>query len=151
MFRNYLKTSLRNLGKHKVYSFINILGLAVGLCCCILIYLYVADEMSFDNFHGQEDSVFRVMTSFREDDGSFRERGPAMPVPVGPLMMEYFPEISDAVRFVAEEGTVRSESMLANEWVTFTDPPVFQVFSFPLIMGDAASVLAEDPAWESSG
>ena len=64
MFRNYLKTALRNLVKHKVYSFICIFGLSVGLACCILILLFIRDELSFDKFHDNADHIYRVSYEF---------------------------------------------------------------------------------------
>ena len=60
MIRNYLKLTLRNLKKHKGYSFINIAGLAIGMACCILILLYVADELSYDNYHENVNRIYRV-------------------------------------------------------------------------------------------
>ena len=61
MLKNYLKVAIRNLRNHKGYSFINIFGLAVGLACSFFIFLWVQDEMSFNNFHAEEDQIFRVM------------------------------------------------------------------------------------------
>lgn len=142
MFKNYLVTSLRNIRKHKVYSFINIFGLAVGIAGCILIFLHVSDELAFDNFHANEKSVFRVMSSFLKQDGSVRHRTPSMAAAAAPLLKEYFPEIKRVVRFANERATVRAGERLYNEVVTFTDPGVFETFSFPLIRGDAAGVLA---------
>ncbi len=144
MFRNYIKTAVRNLRKQKVFSFINIMGLAVGLSCCILLYLYLVDELSYDNFHSQERSVFRILTNFHEKDGSIRSRGPSVPVAVAPLFKKYFPEIKHVIRFARERGTVRKGNILGNETITFTDPPVFKVFSFPLLGGNPETVLSND-------
>ncbi len=144
MFRNYLKTALRNFKRQKVYALINILGLGVGLTCCILIYIYVAEELSFDNFHVQEKSIFRVMTSFHDKDGSVGRRGPAVPVAVAPLLKDYFPEISQTIRFARSSGTIRYKDTLANEMVTFTDSSVFEVFSFLLVQGNPKDVLSND-------
>ena len=144
MLANYFKTAFRNLVKNKVLTAINVVGLGVGLCCVILISLYLADELSFDRFHAQGRSIFRVLTVFHQEDGSLSDRGPAVPVGVAPLLKEAFPQIRDAVRFVDRTGTVRSERFLANEVVTFADPGLFEVFSFPLRSGDPRSCLADD-------
>ena len=128
--------------KQKIYSIINILGLAVGLTCCILIYLYVADELSYDNFHAQEQSIFRVMTNFNSEDGSVRDRGPAVPLAVAPILKDTFPEIQHCIRIAESTKTVTQSEKMANERITFTDPPFFSVFSFPLIMGNPGGVLA---------
>jgi putative ABC transport system permease protein len=144
MFKNYFISSLRNIKKHKGYAFINIFGLAVGLTGCILIFLYVTDELSFDNFHAKEKSIYRVMCSFLKEDGSVDQRGPSMPAAAAPLIKDYFPEIRHSVRFARERGTVRAGDRLYNETVTFTDPAVFEVFSFPLLKGDPGTVLARD-------
>ena len=65
MLKNYLKIALRNLRKHKVYSFINIMGLAIGIACCLLILLYVQDELSYDRFHRRAENIYRIALSGR--------------------------------------------------------------------------------------
>ena len=64
MLRNYLKIALRHIRKHKVYSFINIAGLAVGMGCCLLIFLFVRDELAFDRYHEKADRIFRLVDGF---------------------------------------------------------------------------------------
>ena len=143
MFRSYIKATLRGLLRQKTYAVINIAGLAVALAGCILIFLYVADELSFDNFHSREASVRRVMASFHKEDGSVESRTSSMPAGAAPLFGDYFPEVEHVVRFATAQGAVRAGDGLANEVVTFTDPGLFEVFSFRLIEGDPASVLAD--------
>lgn len=65
MLKNYFKTAIRNLLKHKGHSSINILGLAIGMTSCLLIFLYVADELSFDRFHKKADSIYRMNWDFK--------------------------------------------------------------------------------------
>jgi len=74
MLKNYLKTAFRHLFRQKIYAAINIAGLAVGLTCCILIFLYVADELSYDNFHNKEKTTFRILSRFHAPDGSRADR-----------------------------------------------------------------------------
>jgi putative ABC transport system permease protein len=142
MFRNYLKAAWRNLRRQKAYAVINIAGLAVGLAGCILIFLYVADEMSFDRFHEREASIRRVLACFHKEDGSVEFRTSSMPAGAAPLFPKEFPEIEYAVRFGAARGSIRAGEAVFAEEVAFTDPGVFALFSFPLISGDPASVLA---------
>ncbi len=144
MFRSYLKSALRNIRKHKILSLVNVAGLAVGLAGCVLIGLYVSDELSYDDFHENDASTFRLMSAFIDKDGSVRERGPYVPLAAGPLLESYFPEIERTIRLDGQTGTVRSERTLDNERITFADAPFFEVFSFPLLRGDASTVLSDD-------
>ena len=145
MFHSIIKSVLRGLRRRKTLAFINILGLAVGLCCAVLIYLYIADELSFDRFHEHADSIRVVMTGFHDSDGSLRSRGPAIPVAAGPLLEEAFPEdIEHTLPFAIAGGTFIIGDKVAREIVTLTDPSIFEVFTFPLLSGDADSALRED-------
>ena len=103
MLKNYIKIAIRNLFKHKGYSFINIAGLALGAACCLLITRYVIDEHSFDRFHEKADRIYRVHYSFRRGENlpppapqEFRAWGNAL---VGPQLEAEFPEVLRAVRF----------------------------------------------------
>ncbi len=75
MFKNYFKIALRNLGRNKIYSFINISGLSIGLACAMLILLYAKDEVSFDRFHNNVDNIYRVATDNKDKDGNRRKDG----------------------------------------------------------------------------
>jgi putative ABC transport system permease protein len=143
MFRNYLKTAFRHLFRQKIYAVINIAGLAVGLSCCILIFLYVADELSYDNFHDNEKTTFRILSRFHAPDGSIRSRGPALPAAMGEPLMDYFPEIQHVVRFAESRAVVRRNHVMNQESIYFTDPDIFQVFSFPLVKGDPETALSQ--------
>jgi len=146
MFRNYLKTALRHLFRQKIYAVINISGLAVGLSCCILIFLYVADELSYDNFHNNEKTTFRILSRFHAPDGSIRSRGPALPAAMGEPLMDYFPEIQHVVRFAGSRAVVRRDQVMNQERIYFTDLAIFKVFSFPLVTGDPETVLSQRQA-----
>jgi putative ABC transport system permease protein len=138
MFRNYLKTALRNLARQRVLSFVNILGLSLGLASCILIYLYIADEISFDRFHEKADSLYGVVCrdEFHDESGVWGTMA------MGPVLEEYFPEIQRAVRMNdRNQATVRYNDKVFNERPVFTDPSFFEVFSFPLLRGDPGVVL----------
>ena len=68
MFKNYMIVALRNIQRQKLYSFIKIFGLSIGIAACILIYLFIVDELSFDNFHKNSDRIFRVMQIHYDDE-----------------------------------------------------------------------------------
>jgi putative ABC transport system permease protein len=86
MFKNYLKIALRNILKYKAYSLINILGLAVGMASCILILLYVHDELSYDKYHEKADQIYRVTREWFNSDGSSNLHLGHVAPPIGPLL-----------------------------------------------------------------
>src|SRR5260221_14122732 len=97
MFRNYFKTALRNLWKNKGFSAINIIGLAIGLSTCLLILIYVMDELEYDRYNKNADRIYRL-------DGEIRFGGnhfilAVAPAPAGPAMRRDFPEVEKEVRF----------------------------------------------------
>jgi putative ABC transport system permease protein len=145
MFRNYLRTAVRNILRNRVYSFIKILGLSIGIAAGILIYLFVADELSFDNFHENGGRLFRIV-QVHFDPGSGKETGRQqfMPAPMGPVLESSIPGIEHQTRYVNNPGTVRHEDKLFRETLTLVDSPFFEMFSFPLISGNPRTVLADD-------
>jgi putative ABC transport system permease protein len=96
MFRNYLKLAWRNLKKNKVFSFINIFGLSVGLTCCLLISLYLYHEFSYDGYHANADRVYQLGTNFIEEGESKKKANTAGPL--AGMMQADFPEIAAAAR-----------------------------------------------------
>jgi putative ABC transport system permease protein len=96
MIRNYLKIAWRNLMKNKVFSFINIFGLSVGLTCCILISLYIYHEVSYDRYHENGNRIFRLGTTFI--DQGVEERGSTTSAPLGKMLQEEYPEIAASTR-----------------------------------------------------
>src|SRR6478736_1637571 len=99
MFRNYLKVAWRNLMKSKIFSFINIIGLSVGLTCCMLITIYLANELSYDKYHKNIDRLYQLGTVFV---GSGKEeKTPNTPAPMAAAMKQEFPEIEETARLMA--------------------------------------------------
>lgn len=149
MFNNYLKIALRNIFKHKGYSLINIVGLAIGMACCLLILLYVQDELSYDRYHENADRIYRVIEEVRLE--GVGEESSSMPFPTGDtLPLEYPDAVEASVRFFnfqlptmsVQYGT--SDEKLFNEpRFFFADSAVFQVFSFEMIEGDPKKALEE--------
>ena len=143
MFKNYLKIAIRNLTKQKIYSVINILGLAVGLAGAILIFLFVRNELSYDRFHENAEDLYRVYVIHHAEDGSVDRTFRGVTMPMGPAMEEYFPEITHSIRVDSNYATIRAEGKLFSERVTQVDRSFFQAFSFPLITGNPTSVFSQ--------
>src|SRR5689334_1415963 len=91
MLKNYFKIAFRNLWRHRVFSFINIMGLTVGMTACLLIFLYVRFEMSYDQFHTKADRIYRIVADLKTPTETIPNGGPAWAVP-GHLKFD-FPEI----------------------------------------------------------
>lgn len=143
MFENYLKSTWRNIIRHKGYSFINIAGLALGMACCIVIASYLQFELSFDHFHKNGSRIFRLVErQFFEgqDETNLGQSTPWM----GETLVDY-PEVSMAVNFV-NMGTIWTkyeDEIFEVPRALIADPDVFKVFSFKLLRGDPQSVLLE--------
>jgi len=143
MFRNYLKIALRNLWRHKGYSLINIAGLAVGMACALFILLWVQDELSFDRFHVNAKNLYRVEQDQAGGQGTFHVY--VTPYPMGPGLKAEIPEIKDSTR-VARPGTLLvryGENAFFESRVGAVDPSVFEMFTFPLIRGNAEAALSQ--------
>ncbi len=146
MFKNYLIIIIRNVFRQKSFSFINVTGLAVGMACCLLIMLWVQDELSYDRYHKKAGNICRITFEFvRPGNSSHFAR-----VPYGWInsLPELYPEVLDMVRFHHElKVTVRNGDLKYNETNFFNvDPNVFDVFSFKLLQGDPQTVLSEPGA-----
>ncbi len=138
MFKNYLTVALRNLKRNPGYSLINIVGLAVGVACCLLLSLYVRDELSFDRYHEHADDIYRV-NLYEETFGG--ELG-LTPTIVAPLFLREFPEVEAATRLDAHGGVVRvGEQVFDNNAFYFADSTFFEVFTHPLLHGDPETAL----------
>jgi putative ABC transport system permease protein len=143
MIRNYLKIAFRNLRKHRGYSFINIFGLAVGLATCILILLWVQDEVSYDRFHADLDSLYRVVCYDRIIGTS--EKFSVTSPPFAPALEQNFPEILRAARYDQQRNQLikYGEKKFLENSVSFADPAFLEMFSFPLIKGDPKTALSD--------
>ncbi len=141
MFKNYLKIALRNLLKQKGYSLINIAGLAIGMSCCLLILMYVMDELSYDRFHEKSDRIYRVYLDARINDKDLL--GAVTCMPLAQTLRQELPgvEASARIRHVGN-FTVRYEEKIFNEdGFYFADSTLFDVFTLPLIEGEARTAL----------
>jgi putative ABC transport system permease protein len=145
MFRHYLTIALRNFRKHKVYSAINLLGLAIGIACCLLILTYIKDEWTYDRFHKNADTIYRVVSSFKSPTGEVKLSSQTQP-PLAPALKQEFPEVKEVVRYWRWANVVRYQDKLLTEPVYFADPALLTVFSFPLLEGGPAHALDEPNA-----
>ena len=144
MFKNNLKIAFRNLRKNKGFSFINLFGLTVGLSCCLLIGLFIWNELSFDRYHKNADRIYRVSREFINTDGSIQLHLGSLAPPFAPLLENDFPDIEAAIRLLQNTVTFQKEDRFyAEENVFMAEPELFELFDIPLISGDVATALNE--------
>ena len=134
MFKNYLKLAWRSLVKQKSYSFINITGLSIGMACCVILFLFLQNELSFDRFHANADRIYRAVLQY-EREGEIRLSA-TTPAPLGPALLNEFPEVEQVVRLGENEFLITYGNKRLYEQVFYADPELFDVFSFPLLEGD---------------
>lgn len=145
MLRNYLKIAWRNLLRHKAFSAINIVGLAIGMAACLLILQYVAFELSYDNFHAKGDRIYRIRQD-RYNDGKLSTEWVAGAYAAGNSFKDAFDEIEAYVKVVGTGSVVadvRGDEQVKVEKVYFASQDFFTVFSYPLLVGDARTALLE--------
>jgi putative ABC transport system permease protein len=143
MLHNYLKTAYRNILRYKGYSLINIFGLAIGMSSVLLIFLYVADEISYDRFHKNAKQIYRIGQFGNIGDMEFN--GITTPAPMANALMTDFEEVRYATRIL--EGintgiTYKNTSYFESSYL-YADTNFFKVFTFPLLMGNPATALKE--------
>ncbi len=141
MFANYIKIAFRNLFRNKVYSLINILGLATGMAGCVLVTFWVVQELSFDRFHKNSDRIYRVcLDAFV----GAPMNAPVVCAPAGPAMEAEFPEVEKAVRIIRPQSmtVTYNDQQFQQEGITYTDEGFFDVFSFNLLNGNPATALS---------
>ena len=143
MFKNYFKIAWRNLIKHKAFTAINIIGLAIGIATCLIIMLFVQDELSFDRFNEKADQIVRVV--FRGTMNGEKMKESSVMAIVAPTLRHDYPEVIDATR-ITQTGSQKvtiGDKTFKDESFAFVDSNFFQVFTLPLIEGDAKTALVE--------
>lgn len=145
MLKNYLLLSFRNLFKQKGLSLINISGLSIGLACFILFLLYALNEFSYDRFHSNGENIYRVYRWTEAMQGDKASGDVYMPMPLGPAMKEDLTDVKEYVRFREGWGDnfVRSGDEVLRLPISFADPSLFNVFSFPIVSGNRSNPLKE--------
>ncbi len=143
MLKNYFKTAWRNLKKNKIFSFINIAGLSIGISVCFIIMLYVQDELSFDRFNKNSDRIVRVAFKTDINGGKIFESN-VMP-PVASAMKNDYPKVQDATRITvagAPKISYKGRSFKDDE-LALVDPNFFSIFTFPFTEGNASIALQQ--------
>jgi len=140
MFRNYIKVAFRHIRRRKVYSFINILGLTIGMACFILIGLWVKDELSFDRFHQKKDRIYRVLNRLQDGRAGFN-----ITYALGPALKAEYPEVEEACRVCLWYGShvKYRDKIYAERNIYLADPSFFKIFSFPFIKGNPEMALSD--------
>lgn len=144
MLQNYFKIAFRNLLRHKVFSFINLLGLTIGLTCCLLIALFILDELSYDRYHEKADRIYRMTRSFLEKDGSVQLHLGHVAPPFGPLIKNDFKEVEEVVRLLQNTLNFRYEDKVFTEQDVFmAEENLFKVFTIPVLKGNPDKALVD--------
>lgn len=142
MLKNYFKIAFRNLWRHRVFSFINIMGLTVGMTACFLIFLYVRFELSYDSFHSKADRIYRVVSDIKTPTEVIKAGGPAWAV--GAHISQDFPQIEAAVRITGDELLIRKGNIKFQETNSlYADSAFFRMFDFKLLKGNPKTALNE--------
>ncbi len=142
MIKNYFKIAWRNLWKHKVYSLINVMGLAVGMTGCFLIYLYVHFEVNYDAFNAKADRIYRIVTDIKTPTDLLQWNSTSGAVAIN--MQRDFPEVESVVRISSQSFLVRKGNDKFQEKNSImADSTLFKIFDFPLVYGDKNTVLKE--------
>jgi putative ABC transport system permease protein len=137
MLKNYFKTTFRNLARNKIYSFINIAGLSIGLACAMLIMLYVKDEVSFDQFHNNVNNIYRIVSQRKEN------KIPVTGLLQGPRFTQNVPGIKSFVRVDSRYEDIKTATGVQSQNLLYVDSNFFSVFTFPLLSGNPENCLTE--------
>ncbi len=145
MLRNYIKIAFRNLMKHKFVSFINLSGLTIGLACCLLIALYILNELNYDRFNHNASRIYRVTRSFNQADGKVSLHLNTVAPPFGPLLKNDFPDIQKVTTlFPIGDVTIHYADKILNEHnCFFADENLFSVFDFTVTRGNPQKALSD--------
>jgi len=144
MLKNYFNVAIRNILKHKFFSAINILGMTIGVAACLLIILYVADELSFDRFHAKADRIYQVGLHGKIAGQDIRTANTCPPMAAA--LVAEIPEVESAIRvtpYFGRPAVKYEEKVLTEEKVFYADSNFFEFFSFILKEGDVKTALKE--------
>ena len=143
MFKNLVKTAVRHMMKHPGYSFLNVIGLTLGITSALFLLIYVSDEVSYDRYHEKADRIYRVSSKITEPDDQFTWI--VAQIPFGPQVAHDYPEVEAYVRFINVPTTLyKYEDREFNEGNFFyADSALFDIFTYKVLKGDARSALLE--------
>jgi len=142
MIKNYFKTAIRNMMRNKTFSFINVLGLGLGIVCSLFIYLWVQDERSYDNFHGNSDRLYQVIVSDKDKSGAATFSYDNTPGLLADALKKQIPEVDKSATVIWEnEFLFTFGEKIGKERGRYAGPDFFEMFSFPLQQGDPKTAL----------
>ncbi|MBX2923392.1 MAG: ABC transporter permease [Chitinophagaceae bacterium] len=152
MLRSYFKTAFRKLTRNRSYTIINIAGLAVGIAICMIIFIIIQFQVSFDDFHSKKERIYRVLTEYHHSDATTISYGKSVPFPMPAGLKTTFPQLeqvasvyashNDELQVLDENGTP-VKNFKEQSGVFYTEPSFFNIFDFPLLAGSHASL--KDP------
>ncbi|HET6769577.1 MAG TPA: ABC transporter permease [Chitinophagaceae bacterium] len=149
MFQNYFKIAFRSLIRNRNYTIINIAGLAVGIAVCIMIFIIIQFQTSFDDFHSKKDRIYRVLTEYHHADAATISYGKDVPFPMPAGLKTAFPQIEQVTPIFASQNDqllipdnngITVKTFKEQRGVFFTEPSFFKIFDFPLLAGSHASL-----------
>ena len=142
MLRNYLKIAIRNFTKHKSFSFINISGLAIGMACCMLILLWVQDELNYERFNENIDEIYCIVNFNANNPNNY---GSSVPAPLVPYLKDKYTEIKHTARFRSSGRRLFSYdgNNVFEDNGGFADPELFDIFSFEAVLNDPKAALTD--------
>ncbi|WP_336517738.1 ABC transporter permease [Pollutibacter soli] len=146
MIRNYFKVAWRNLRKHKSYTTINVIGLAMGLACSILIFTIVSFHLNFDQFHNDSDRIYRLTSKWTGETTNY---SPAVPQPLGKAFRNEFDFAEKTARvvhyrnrLVSLQNDPQNRKFIEEDGVVYTEPEYFEIFNYPVLRSDKARLLS---------
>ncbi len=141
MLFNYIKITLRNIRKHKGFSFINIVGLAVGMASCMVIFLYVASELTYDRYHDDADRIYRVAMWWKVPSGEFQSAG--INAGVAPELIDNFPQVEIAARYMPIPDRIvrHGDAFFYEDRMGYADQEIFDIFHIPFVKGNPRTAL----------
>jgi putative ABC transport system permease protein len=143
MLKNYLKIAVRNMTRNKIFSFINISGLGLGIACSLFIYLWVRDERSYDNFHANGNRLYKVIVNNKDKNGGISGSAEFSPGLLAEALKKEIPEVEHAAMVAWDDELLfTANEKSAKETGRYASPDFFKMFSFPLVQGNAKTALS---------
>lgn len=143
MIRHNAKIALRVLNKNRLYSAINVIGLSIAFGVALLIFLFVQDEFTFDNWHDNADRIVRIDRVGYNPDGTIDNKSPWMPFPLAEALVRDHPLVESVVRMRRAEVVLRANESSSKQTVLFADSTLLSMFTYPALRGDSRTALAD--------
>jgi putative ABC transport system permease protein len=142
MLFNYIKIALRNILRNKLHSFINIIGLSIGMACAIFLFLFIRDELSYDKYHSKHERIYMVQANYKS--GAVEKYGIFSSLVLGPALKDEYPVIEESVRTFSSDGLYFIEpkgEIIREDGICYADPGIFKVFDYKFIYGTPEGAL----------